>query len=154
MATSSIPAAIDYLVGQVTALPACALPVVVSDGWPDARADTGVAIGITPDDGDTEDDIVHSQLGAQMEREQYLVPCEIWVWKAGTGAVKRARDAAFVIYDAIVTRIRTDRTLGGALHSGSAIVANMRVRQTRSAPEAGEGRMCEIRFVVSCGNRF
>lgn len=58
------------------------------------------------------------------------------------------------LLDAVVTRVRDDRTLGGALHSGAAIVTTVQVRQTNTAPEAGDGRVCEITFVVRCNNRF
>src|SRR5689334_12657295 len=113
MATSAIPAAIDYLVAQITALPECAAPVVVSDGWPTQRSAVGIAIGVTPEDDDTESEPVYSQLGAQMEMETFLVPCVIWATAAGTNAQKTARDAAFAIWNAVTTKVRADRTLGG-----------------------------------------
>ena len=152
--TSSIPAAIDYLVAQTRALPECAAPVGVFDGWP-GRADTGVVIGITPEDDATENEPVHAQLGAQMEREVYDIPCIVWAYVGGgEEAMKQARDAAFVILDAIMTKIRADRTLGGALHSGWAQVTGWRVEQTGDAEEAGSGRTCQIRFGISAENRF
>jgi hypothetical protein len=158
MATSCIPAAIDYLVAQITALPECAAPVVVHDGWPDSRGDRGVVVGITPEDDDSEAPSVHAALGAQMEYESPIIPCLLWSYVGGgsqSGAMKSARDAAFVIYNAIITKVRADRTLGGAVHSGAALVTGMTMRQTGSAAEAGSGRICEIRFVVSIDrNRF
>lgn len=155
MATSSIPAAIDWLVGAVRALPQCAAPVVVEDGWPARQSEAGnVVIGITPEDDDTDNPVMHAQLGAQLEVEEPAVPCLVWAHRNGADAMKAARDAAFVIYDAVVTRVRQDRTLGGAVHSGVAILTNVRVAQTGTAVEAGEGRRCEIRFVVAWRNRF
>ncbi|WP_073839047.1 hypothetical protein [Micromonospora sp. CB01531] len=155
MATSSIPAAIDYLVVTARALPG--LPEgTVSDGFPVGVADPAFAIGIVPyDDGDTPNDVVHAQLGAQMEREYYDIPCEIAA-SAGGGeeAAKTARDQAFAIYDAFVTKIRADRTLGDALQSGAALVTGMRMDQTATPDEAGRGRVCSIKFVVRCENRF
>lgn len=153
MAQSAIPAAIDYLVAAITALPECALPVIVEDGWPTRSSPTGVGIGVIPGDGTTDTEVVHAQLGAQMEREVFEVPGIVWAHVGGTSA-KTARDAAFAIYNAIITKVRLDRTLGGALHSGAAIVHSVRAVQTDSAMEAGAGRMCEIRFSIGCGNRF
>lgn len=156
MATSSIPAAIDYLVAQTRALPECADPVTVHDGFPAGSGNPAVAIGVVPHEaGDTSDEVVHAQLGAQMEREYYDIPCEVVAWVGGgEEAVKTARDAAFTIYNAIVTRVRQDRTLGGALHSGAAIVTTMRMEQTSEPIQAGEGRACSIKFAVRCENRF
>lgn len=156
MATSSIPAAIDYLVATITALPECAAPIIVEDGWPTRSAPSGVGIGVIPSDGTTEDEVTHAQLGAQMEWEEYEIPCIVWAHIGGSSA-KTARDAAFVIFNAIVTKVRTNpdgRTLGGALHSGVAVVHSVRIVQTDDPEEAGDGRMCEIRFNVGCNNRF
>lgn len=149
---SSIPAAIDYLVAEVAALPECAAPVVVADGWADARGDTSVVIGITPEDPDTANEPIHAEVGAQTEWEIYEIPCILWC-RVGGSDMKVARDGAFTVFDAIGTLIRADRTLGGALHSGTAQLASWRVAQTPAAPQAGDGRVCEIRFVVRCKNR-
>lgn len=153
MATSAIPAAIDYLVATATALPECAAPVRVFDGWPDGRAETALTIGVTPEDGDTEDAVTHGNLGAQTQWEDFTVPCLIWAHRAGGGAMKAARDAAFAILNALDTHLRTHRDLGGALKSGTAIAANVVVRQTNDAEQAGEGRVCEISFDVLCRSR-
>lgn len=153
MATSSIPAAIDYLVSTIRQLPECAEPVIVEDGWPTRSAPKGVAIGVIPGDDTTDDEVAHAQLGAQMEWEQYEIPGIVWAHVGGSDA-KPARDQAFAIFNAIITKIRQDRTLGGALHSGAAVVHNVRIPQTGNATEAGDGRMCEIHFSVGCKNRF
>ncbi len=155
MATSSIPAAIDYLVATVRAFPQAAAPVVVTDGWPDEKAPTGVVIGIDPEDDATENVNVYAQVGAQVEWEEYFIPCVIWAYKGGSD-MKAARDAAFVLYDALLTHLKTTagRTLGGALHSGTARATNVRIVQTGSNAEAGAGRRCDIYFAVHCRNRF
>lgn len=152
---SSIPAAVDYLVAQVTALPECALPVVVSDGWPVRDADIGVAIGVVPDGEDTDTQVVYAQFGT--EWEQPIVPCLVWARKVAGDpglASKQARDAAFAIFDAIMAKVRQDRSLGGAVRAGAAQVSQLRMDQTHDAPEAGEGRTCELRFHVQWKNRF
>ena len=153
MATSSIPAAIDYLVSTVTALPACAAPVRVFDGWPDARADRAIVIGVTPEDPSTDDQVTHGQLGAQTQWEEYTIPCIIWARRVGADAMKQARLDAFALLDAVDTHLRTHRDLGGALKSGTAIAANVVVRQTATSEEAAEGRVCEISFDVLCRSR-
>lgn len=152
---SSFPAAADWLVANIATLPACAAPVVVHDGWPESRSGRAVVIGITPEDPETENEPQYAALGAQAEWEQVDIPCIVWAYEGGTD-MKTARDAAFVIFDAIHTLIRTTagRTLGGAVHSGSAAVRNIRVRQTGTATSAGAGRQCEIRFDISYKNRF
>ncbi len=156
MATSSVPAAVDYLVAAARALPDLPESATVHDGFPVAAGNPGFAIGVVPhEDGDTPNDVVHAQLGAQMERESYGIPCEIVAWVGGgEEAAKAARDQAFAIFNAFVTKIRQDRTLGNALHSGAALVTGVRMDQTATAPEAGEGRACSITFVVRCENRF
>lgn len=156
MAISSVPAAVDYLVAAARALPGMPETLQVSDGFPAGNGNPAFAIGVVPwDDGDTPNEVVHAQLGAQMERETYEIPCEI---AAGVGggeeAAKTARDQAFAIFNAFVTQIRRDRTLGGALHSGAALVTRVRMDQTAEPGEAGTGRICSIKFVVRCDNRF
>lgn len=153
MATSSIPAAIDYLVTTIAGLPECASPVIVEDGWPTRSSPTGVGIGVIPGDGTTDTETVHAQLGAQMEREHFEIPGIVWAHVGGTSA-KGARDAVFVILNAIITKIRQDRTLGGALHSGAAILRLHGLEQTDTAAGGAEGRMCEARFSIGCDNRF
>jgi hypothetical protein len=154
VATSSIPGAIDYLYATVAALPQCAAPVVVSDGWPDLDGDVGVVIGLTPDDATTDDEVTHGQLGAQTQWETYAIPCVIWARVGGT-SMKAARDQAFSILDAIDSHLRTPtgRTLGGVLHSGTAYAGNVVIHQTGDAAQAGEGRTCEIRFDIVCKSR-
>jgi hypothetical protein len=155
MATSSIPGAIDYLVATATALPECVPPVMVFDGWPEARPETALVIGITSEDPTTDTEVTHGQLGAQTQWEEYVIPCQIWSGAAGDGAMRRARLAAFVILDALDTHLRTPpgRTLGGALNSGTAVLSNVRVRQTGDAANASAGRACWIMFDILCKSR-
>lgn len=155
MATSVIPGAVDYLVAAVSALPAAAEPVRVFDGWPDAGAESGVVIGLTPDDSDTEGGKSWAELGARAQWEEFSVPCIVWARRAGDQAMKQARDAAFALYDAIDTALRTPAgvTLGGVLKSGTALVSDPVLRQTDDAEQAGEGRVAEIHFSVVCRSR-
>lgn len=156
MAISSIPAAIDYLVATVRLLPECGPPVTVHDGFPAGTGNPAVAIGVVPhEDGVTARESIHAQLGAQAEYETFNIPVIIESWVGGgEEAMKPARDAAFRIFDAINTAVRADRTLGGALHGGAAILTSTRVDQTATAEAAGEGRACSVMFLVNCKNRF
>lgn len=154
--TSSIPGAIDYLVTTIAALTECASPVIVEDGWPTRSAPKGVAIGVIPGDGTTDDEVTEAQLGAQIEYEVYDIPCIVWA-HVGQPSAKDARDQAFTIFNAIVGKLRENPaglTLNGVLHSGWASVRNIRLVQTDTAGESGSGRMCEVRFNVRCKNRF
>lgn len=150
---SSLPAALNYLVASVRALEAVQPPVVVSDGWPAARGDTMVAIGITPEDDDSP--VVASY--AELSREEYEdveVPCIIAARRVGTDAASAARVAAFALLDAIRELIRADRRLGGAVTTGlPARLARYEVSQTSEPQQAGEGRWCEIRFTLAWQHR-
>ena len=106
---SSIPAAIDYLVATITALPECAAPVIVEDGWPTRSSPKGVGIGVIPGDGTTEDEVTEAQMGAQREYEEYDIPCIVWA-HVGEPVAKTARDQAFTIFDAI---LRSEERRGG-----------------------------------------
>jgi hypothetical protein len=152
MATSSIPAAIDYLVTQARALPAFAAPVVVCDGWPDQRADAGLVVGLTPEDPDTVGEPFHAEVGAQTQWEVYDIPCLLWA-RIGGSDMQAARNAAFALFNALDSFLRANRTLGGALHSGTALMTGVRIEQSATAAEAGDGRTCKVRFVVRCKNR-
>jgi hypothetical protein len=157
VATSSINLAIDYIVAGIRALSACAAPVTVHDGWPVGSGRTGVAIGVKPTDeqGNTPSDQTFAQLGANMEWEEFDIPVEIGAHVVGAEeAAKLARDAAFVIYNAVLNWVRGNRDLGGILHSYHAQIVNFDLDQTNSPTQAGDGRLCRITFFVRCKNRF
>lgn len=156
MATSTIPAAIDYLVTTTQNMSAFAAPVVVFDGWPDQGADTALVIGITPTDDTTGVENLHAELGAQAQWEEFDIPCIIWAHRGGgQESMKTARDAAFALYDALDTHLRTNagRTLGGLLNSGVAYISALVVQQTGDAPEAGDGRQCQLLLNIHCKSR-
>lgn len=151
--SSSTPAALDYLVSQIRALPEAQAPVVVSDGWP-PRSDQLVVIGITPEEDDQEATGGYAELDRITEYETVEVPSLIAVRMAGTDSMKAARDRAFLIFDAIRTLVRADRRLGGAVVPGlPARISRWAVSQTADAQQAGEGRVCEIQWVVTWQHR-
>lgn len=162
MATSALPAIIDYWVGWCRSAPQFAAPVVVSDGWPVSGGDLGITIGITPRDEDTNGGNVHAELGAQSQWEEYDIPCLISSYVGGgEEAMKTARDRAFVLVDAIDTQLRTvaGRTCGGAVHSGSALIQAVTVRQVADFVDVGgelvpgQGRRCDIEFMIHFKSR-
>lgn len=152
---SAVPDAIDWLVANIGALAECALPVVVSDGWPDEVAiNTYVAIGVTPDDQEVPTQAAFAQLGGGQEEDVTGIPCLMESQAAGEGAQKTARDAVFVILDAIRGLLRSKPTMDDILQSGAAQVSTYSLRQTPTAVEAGQGRSAEIFFVVTFNHRF
>src|SRR5690606_17483536 len=150
---SSLPDALDYLVAQIRALPQAQPPVVVSDGWPAQRGDNGIVIGVNPEGDETGIAGSYTELSGE-EYEDVEVPCILWARRAGTDAASAARRAAFALFDAVRDLVKADRRFGGAIRPGMpAQVATWTVAQTSSVTQAGEGRVCEIRFVVAWRHR-
>lgn len=151
---SSLPPALDYLVVAVRDLDAVIPPTVVEDGWPAARSDQMIVLGITPEEDDSEVSGAYAELDRGSEYEDVEVPSIIAVRMAGSDAAKAARDRAFELFDAVRDLIRADRRLGGAVRPGlPARIVRWSVSQTADARQAGEGRVCEIRWVLGWQHR-
>src|SRR5688572_11689051 len=103
--------AIDYLYEQISALPECARPVLVSDGFPIANADLRVDIGVSNEDNTSEVNTEWAGLGAQREDETFEIPCLIEAYTGGAVAATPRRSAV-VVLDAINSLVRSDRSLG------------------------------------------
>src|SRR5690554_2284941 len=114
---SSLPAAIDYLVSAIRGLEVVGPHVVVSDGWPSARGDDMIVIGVTPDEGDSTVSGAYSGLSNGGEEETVELTGIIVVHRGGASA-KRPRDAAFAIFDGIREMLQADRRLGGSVSPG------------------------------------
>lgn len=152
MATSAIPAAIDFLVTTSEGL--FADPVVVSDGWYPGRAKQLLMIGVTDQDPTTSLQATWAGLGASKQDEDFTIPCVIWC-TGGDADQKLVRDQAFVIYDALVTALLANKNLGGALNPpGIAQVSRGQLEQTQGAEQAGSGRAARIYFTVHCTSRL
>lgn len=152
--SSSFPAAMDYVVAQTRSLPDAAAPVVVEDGWPLQRSDEMIVWGINPEEDDSEMTGSYSDLERTSELEAVEVPSIIAVRRSGTDAVSAARARAFALFDAVRELVRSDRRFGGAIRTGMpARVVRWTVSQTAEPREAGEGRWCQIRFVVGWEHR-
>lgn len=150
---SSIPAACDYLVTRIRGLAVSQPPVVVADGWPVTSSDTVVTVGIDSEDGDSDTAASYAELSGQ-EYEEVELPCLVAARRSGSDAAKPARDAAYELFDAVRQLVADDRRLGGAIRTGlPARVSRWTMSQTVDARQAGEGRVCEIRFVVAWQHR-
>lgn len=150
---SSLPAAIDYLVSAIRSLEVVGPHVVVSDGWPSARGDDMIVIGVTPDEGDSTVSGAYSGLSNGGEEETVELTGIIVVHRGGASA-KRPRDVAFALFDGIREMIRADRRLGGAVSPGMpARLTGWTVSQTSEAAQAGEGRVCSIEWTLSWVHR-
>lgn len=146
-----MPAGVDWLVANIRA--AVADTVVVSDGWPDQRGDTVIAVGITPDDDETGVTATYAQLSG-LEEENVLLPSTISARRAGNNAASLSRTAAVGLLDVVRGVVNADRRLGGAVVPGlPARVSGWRLAQTSSARPAGEGRTCQIIVMISWQHR-
>jgi hypothetical protein len=151
---SSVPAVLDWLVAAIKALPACAAPVAVSDGFPSERSNSLVTVGVDERDAETDSTSTFGVLGGKSNDEQYKIPCLIACYGGGATA-KTPRDAAFAIWNPIASMILTDPTLGGTLVGAAfAKVEAFRFYQTNVASEAGEGRDARIYFTIHVHNYF
>lgn len=152
MATSSVPAAIDYLVSTFQALPEVA-GWIIEDGFTNRRGNQFLLLGIADDDGETGGLHQWEAIGNNAQTESYDIPCMIYVFSGGTSS-KAVRDAAFVVFDAVCSAILADASFGGALKSGWGHVSAMRLAQTNAPEEAGGGRQVSLYFTVSCQSRL
>ncbi|SCL31963.1 hypothetical protein GA0070616_4365 [Micromonospora nigra] len=151
---SSIPAALDYLAREIPLLePVREASVAVSDGWPTQRSDRMIAIGVLPEDEDTSVVVSYAELSRQ-EYEDVEVPCIVVVRCGGSTATADARRGAYALIDAIQELVRSDRRFGGAIEPGlPARIVRSAVSQTADVRQAGEGRVCEVRFTLAWRHR-
>lgn len=156
MSSSSIPAAVDYLVGLATQAVVGIPGAVVADGWTDERS--GAMFGVGTDappffEGESttiEGPPSWAGLGAKRIEEDYTIPCYIYV---GIGGVdnRAVRASAFSVWDAFLPLVIADLTLGGALKGGRyAEITTLGAQGPKTPEEAQGGRYCLIRFSVHC----
>lgn len=153
MADSCLPAAIDWLVAEGgTAVRAAVSTVVISDGWPTETAEDEVVIGMTPRDDETEGEQEYIAIGQQVIDEQWDVPIEVTAFRGGSSQ-KVARDACFVMFNALLAKIRTDLTLGGACKFPVSITRPVCI-STSDSGTAGTGRRSSVLFSVHLHHRI
>lgn len=124
MATSTIPAAIDWLVAAFSA----AVPdATVTDGQPINMADDLIMVAFTGEPGAPAVQVTRDResMSGVPEREQYEITCMVSAWKGVMDDVKTVRDRAFELVDAMAAELRTDQTLGGIALSARLSVANI-----------------------------
>lgn len=155
---TAIGAAIDYLVANVPhALETAGLGgVIVADGWVTDVADQMFVIGRgSPEAPQAEAGVdAIMLLGGGEVDEEFTIPCYIDTWRGGIDQAGVRADAV-AAFDAFVSLLRSDRTLGGCLQGGFyAQITNHSVNQTSDPAEAAEGRRCLISFSLHCRNRY
>lgn len=146
---------IDYLVSLISGLPACAPPVLVTDGWPGTyQAQQMVSVGGGPeiDDQSTVRDFAVLGNGPGNMEEEFGVQVYIRCWTGGT-IQKTSRDQALTIFQAIEAKVRTDMSLGGNATPYPVRIGQADLRQT-TPDNAQKGRVAEIRFTVNVRNRY
>jgi hypothetical protein len=145
---------VDYLVGMIRALPVCAAPVQVSDGWPGTfQAQTLVCVGGGPEDSEQSTSRTWLGVGSSRTREEtFQVLVYIRAWTGGT-TQKTSRDKAVSIYKAVEAALLADMRLGALLFTYPAEIGDMDISQTK-ADTAQVGRLTEIRFTVNVRNRY
>jgi hypothetical protein len=165
--TTTVPDAIDYLLNMIAALPECAPPVAVLDGFPGeiSGLDTIVTVGgeMNPTATGT---MSWAALGGPVPArdERYTIDVGVWCWVGGSNNVddleslsdaqKTARDNAFTIVRAIEKAVRNDPTFGGLFGTGwSSVLDTFHVDQTNADTDPTQGRVCDVHFDVGVYSR-
>ncbi|MFO7164909.1 MAG: hypothetical protein DIU75_016390 [Mycolicibacterium hassiacum] len=157
LVSSSIPAVLAYLATHIPILPEIAEvkpKATLSIGWPKAKSDTMIVLAGTPDEDDQAltDQAYEGESGE--EAHTITVTSTIWVRRTGEDGMLRAITDAYKILDAINGLVRSDRTLGRAVRPGlPARISTSSMSVTNSAQAAGEGRGCEVRWVLTWTHR-
>lgn len=156
-ATSTIPAAIDYLMATFTAaatLGAASPPVLVLDGpeFEDEAAELVLWVGVDNPDDDVPFGATGTQtwagLGALAKNETFAIHCVI---RAANGeTVASCRTAAFAVLAAVETIVRADANLGGTILVTLDGIQNVRLRQVARP----NGALAEVVFDIACKSRI
>lgn len=150
--TSQLPAAIDWLVAQATAIKAEVPTLVVSDGWPTEDANDMIVVGLSPAQTDTPGESEWAALGRRSVDKYWEIPLEVSAFRGGDDQ-KLARDACFVLYDALLAKLAADYTLGGACHPRPAEISTPTYIPTTEATDAGTGRRAVVQFSIRINYR-
>lgn len=153
MATSSVPAVVDYLIAQANVVAAAqTTKTIVSDGYLAGEAAQWFAVGVTDKDDTVDVRLKFGALGAKSSSEEFDIRCAIYA--AGGSSQKTYRDAVYAIFNAFITVILADPSLGGTLGpsagAGVASINAERLQQTRKPNEASQGREARLYFDVHC----
>lgn len=159
VATSRVPATIDYLVAAFTAaatLGAANPPVAVYDGPVDTEAPDQLILWVGMDDPDSgeapvaaDSDTEWAALGALAQTEQFSIHCVAEAW-GGSDDVRAIRLIVFGIVAAVEALLRADVSLGGTLPSGQARLTGSQLRQNN----VKEGAVARVAFRIDCRARI
>lgn len=158
MAGTSMGAVIDWLLAELPAPAAAAVPdAVIADGWGEVASQSYIVIGRENDSNgavlDGDDNAI--VLGAQSIEEDYSLNIWIYVERPGPG-MKTARDAALALFDVVAALVASDRTLGGALKRGRyAEIQKIAMSADPMTDQNGSNlRVYAISFVLHCRNLY
>lgn len=165
MATSVVPAVIDYLYNTFTAsstLGGAAAPgtVVVYDGPVSSEATSPLTLWVGLDDPDAtaatkaaDSTSDWAGLGAQHRNESIVVYCCADAY-TGLDDARTARVLAYQITAAVETIIRADGTLGGTVTvPGNASVSVMGLLQKNTGGPSG-GALARVTFAITAKARI
>lgn len=154
MANTKLPAAIDWLVANITTAMSAAVPgAKVYDGFPTSEENDQVVIGASPRDDGEEGDLEYIAIGNQAVDEEFDVPIAIRAHRGGNSQ-KGARDAAFAMFNAVVTTVRNSADMGGLLRPYTATIQSRVYVPTTDPEDAKTGREARIYFDVHCKARI
>ncbi|MFD0902335.1 hypothetical protein [Actinomadura sediminis] len=140
MAASTVPAALDALVGGLrTTLP----DVQVVDGPPLTTNPDVICVGFSgvPGEPAVESTRTREQLAREPDRESYDIACLASSWSGATDP-KPVRDRAYELLDAVAARLGADPTLGGAVMSTRVSAESLIPEQT------DQGAVATVTFTV------
>jgi hypothetical protein len=139
VATSKLPAILDYLTATFTAastLGAATPPVAVYDGPVITQAPDQLILWVGMDDPDSDEaptsafsEQTWAGLGAQAKDEQFTVNCVAEAW-GGETDIAAIRTAAFAIVAAVENLVRGDVMLGGRVQFQGVTGLSLRQDQT------------------------
>lgn len=160
MSGSAFAPAFTYLAANVpTAIQAVDPIVAFIDSWgsPSERMFVLGRANLDDDSAGT-GGTTYTLIGGQRLDERFDIPGFIQVSVGGTDPAD-ARNAAWAIWDAFMAWLTAHLDLGQTLHAGGsgggyAVISDIQCEQTGNADQAAGGRMCRIRFVLSCTNSY
>ena len=143
MATSSIPAAIDGLLGLLRAS-ADLRGVEIIDGEPTTNTPKEfIAVAFAEDGGEVVSGMqVVATIGNLRRSETFDISCFVSAW-TGSTATKVVRDRAFDLYAAVENAVRAGGTLGG-----SVIFADIS-QESFAQYQTDQGAVADIAFTVA-----
>lgn len=159
MATSRVPATIDWLIDTFTAAATLgqATPAVAVYDGPAARyGEEPLELWVGVDEPDADDapiaatgEQMWAGLGAMRKDETFQVYCTAVAW-SGDAEIRPVRIAAYGIVAAVEDIVRGDASLGGNILVTLHGVTGLALRQTNGP----DGAMAQVQFRIDCKARI